>query len=187
MQEQLTPEHGLCECGCGRPAPIAKQTRTAKGQVRGKPMRFIRGHVGGRQPRTDGLYRIEDRGYETPCWIWQLTQSSGYGQISRGGDKSPIGAHVRFWEDANGPVPDGLQIDHRCRVSTCVNPAHLEAVTPAENARRRPNTKLTADAVREVRRMLGDGFPRAPIAERFGVSVGTISDIKYGRIWRDIR
>ena len=40
------------------------------------------------------------------------------------------------YEDANGPIPDGLVIDHLCRIPSCVNPEHLEAVTPAVNNRR---------------------------------------------------
>ena len=37
---------GLCQCGCGMPAPIAKQTITRLGYVKGEPMRFVRGHYG---------------------------------------------------------------------------------------------------------------------------------------------
>lgn len=41
-----------------------------------------------------------------------------------------------MYEHVKGPVPDGLELDHLCRVHNCVNPAHLEAVTHAENVRR---------------------------------------------------
>jgi 5-methylcytosine-specific restriction endonuclease McrA len=46
----------LCQCGCGRPAPIAKQTRDWLGHVKGQPIRFIRGHHG-RRPDADPLRR----------------------------------------------------------------------------------------------------------------------------------
>lgn len=44
--------------------------------------------------------------------------------------------HRRAYAEAFGPIADGLHIDHLCRVRNCINPAHLEAVTQAENNRR---------------------------------------------------
>ncbi len=77
------------------------------------------------------------------CWLWvgQLS-NKGYGLIYAGAFALPgrsigkRGAHVVIWEMLRGPVPDGLQLDHLCRVRECVNPAHLEPVTPSENQRR---------------------------------------------------
>lgn len=66
------------------------------------------------------------------CWIWTgAVDTDGYGRYS----KDP--AHRLVYVSAVGPIPDGLQIDHLCRVRPCVNPAHLEPVTAAENNRRR--------------------------------------------------
>jgi hypothetical protein len=42
-------------------------------------------------------------------------------------------AHREAHEEFNGPIPEGYQVDHLCRVRTCVSPAHLEAVTQQEN------------------------------------------------------
>lgn len=69
-----------------------------------------------------------------PCWIWRgrLNGSgSGYGVFWNG--KRLMSASRWAYENAHGPLPDGLEPDHLCRVRDCVNPAHLEAVTHREN------------------------------------------------------
>ena len=69
------------------------------------------------------------------CWIWQAyTCRKGYGQFKV--DGRMVKAHRWSYEHFVGPIPDGLELDHLCRVRNCVNPAHLEAVTHAENVRR---------------------------------------------------
>ncbi|WP_217901369.1 MULTISPECIES: HNH endonuclease signature motif containing protein [unclassified Rhodococcus (in: high G+C Gram-positive bacteria)] len=69
-----------------------------------------------------------------PCWLWNGTTASGYGQFSLNG-KQP-GAHRVSYEYEIGPIPDGLHLDHLCRVLLCVNPAHLEPVTSKVNTER---------------------------------------------------
>ena len=66
------------------------------------------------------------------CWPWigALT-SGGYGSVGLGG--SVVQAHRVVYRLLVGPIPDGLQLDHLCRVRNCVNPDHLEPVTPQEN------------------------------------------------------
>lgn len=67
----------------------------------------------------------------TGCWLWLgRLNNHGYAVFS----KTYI--HRQNWIEANGPVPDGLELDHLCRVPQCVNPSHLEPVTHRENMRR---------------------------------------------------
>lgn len=69
------------------------------------------------------------------CWIWQRsTDRDGYGEGSFRGRKRK--AHRLAYEAFTGQIPQGLLIDHLCRVRACVNSAHLEAVTCGENIRR---------------------------------------------------
>jgi len=78
---------------------------------------------------------VEDRGFETPCWIWGLyCDPQGYARMKVNG--RPGLAHRYAYEDVVGPVPAGCELDHLCRQPSCVNPDHLEAVTHAENVRR---------------------------------------------------
>jgi hypothetical protein len=63
----------------------------------------------------------------------------GYGRESFGG-RTRL-AHRIAYELAFGAIPEGLEIDHLCRVRNCVNPEHLEAVTHLENLRRGVRSK----------------------------------------------
>jgi hypothetical protein len=131
---------GLCECGCGEKTNIAKRSRKQFGINKGQPYRFVRGH-GLKEVRGEPTmgYVIEDRRYETPCFVWLGNVSGrGYGIFGEGTGESyrKIYAHRRAYEASKGEIPEGLEIDHLCRVHACVNPEHLEAVTHAENVRR---------------------------------------------------
>lgn len=69
------------------------------------------------------------------CWIWTGAHSAnGYGRIWDG--TRVVAAHRLVYENLVGPIPDGLEMDHLCRVPACVNPDHLEPVTAKENNRR---------------------------------------------------
>jgi len=63
------------------------------------------------------------------CWVWQgsIGSVTGYGHLG------PFMAHRFAYELLVGPIPAGMQIDHLCRIRACVNPEHLEVVTPRTN------------------------------------------------------
>ena len=68
------------------------------------------------------------------CWLWTgYVKDSGYGVFtSEPGKRSP--SHRIAYELVRGPVPNGLVLDHKCRVRRCVNPAHLRPVTNGQNS-----------------------------------------------------
>lgn len=74
---------------------------------------------------------------ESGCWLWEgATEKGGYGLMKRGAGLNHGMVHRLAYEAWRGPIPEGLQIDHLCRVRNCVNPDHLEAVTPRQNVMR---------------------------------------------------
>jgi len=78
--------------------------------------------------------RIPDR-QPGQCWLWTGTiMPNGYGLC--GWQYKRYLAHRLIYEHLIGAIPKGLEIDHLCRTRHCVNPAHLEPVTHAENMRR---------------------------------------------------
>lgn len=69
------------------------------------------------------------------CWIWlYCLDANGYGRVSVLGSSRL--AHRISYEVERGPIPDGLTLDHLCRVRHCVNPSHLEPVPMRENVMR---------------------------------------------------
>lgn len=68
------------------------------------------------------------------CWLWTGALNKGYGVFTSG--YRIRSAHRWSYELHVGPIPDGLTLDHTCRVRRCVRPDHLEPVTQGENVRR---------------------------------------------------
>jgi hypothetical protein len=84
---------------------------------------------------------------ENGCWLWLgYVMPSGYGRVPAwvahlcGGSSY---AHRAYYTRFVGPIPEGLEIDHLCRVKGCCNPDHLEAVTRSENILRGRQPELT--------------------------------------------
>lgn len=74
------------------------------------------------------------------CIVWKgATNGSGYGNIWVTGQK--MLTHRYAWERINGPIPEGLLVNHRCWNKTCVNDEHLELVTNGENMAYRPGAQ----------------------------------------------
>lgn len=86
------------------------------------------------------------------CWEWQAGRSTGYGILKVNG--IPKRAHRVAYELENGPIPEGLVIDHICHNPPCVKPAHLRVATPMQNTENRltAQTNNTESGVRGVYR-----------------------------------
>lgn len=83
------------------------------------------------------------------CWLWQLSRNGkGYAQGRPPGSTRTTLIHRWVYEQANGPIPTGLTVDHLCRVRNCVNPDHLEAVTNRENIFRSPYAVAVINAAK---------------------------------------
>ncbi len=97
---------------------------------------------------TRGFGRFEKYIYPVPfsgCWLWNgQLNGNRYGMAHYDG-KHQV-AHRAVYEDLVGPIGEGLQLDHLCRVTACVNPDHLEPVTRHENVLRSRAT-LNRDGV----------------------------------------
>ena len=96
------------------------------------------------------------------CWLWQgCHNSGGYGLLVV--DGQPRGVHRIVWEGLIGPIPDGLEIDHMCRVRDCVNPDHLRTVTHAINVGSSKRRRLCGKG---LHRMAGHNVLNTPSTGR---------------------
>lgn len=129
--------------------------------------------------------KVDFTGGPDDCWMWVGSLSgNGYGRIQGYVvDASPKLAHRVAYELVNGPIPEGMQLDHLCRNRRCVNPAHLEPVTCGENLRRGCRTRLTWAAVDEIRARRQRGESRRSVADRFDITVDYVTSITNGSKW----
>ena len=131
-------------------------------------------------------------------------QKNGYG-VKRRGPRTFL-AHRLAYEDAFGPIPEGMCVCHRCDNPACVNPEHLFLGTHEENMAdmvrkgrspkhsksrdmrgvRNSRHKLTEEtATWAMARMLA-GEPQKSVAQAFGVSPVTINHLWTGKNWRHL-
>lgn len=143
---------------------------------------------------------------DTECWEWTAATNGapGYGVFmfrADDGTHRMMLAHRAAWMRANGPIPKGLFICHKCDNRKCVNPNHLFAGTQAENladasrkgrlnvpSRSRPGEKnhnavLNVRQVRVIRH-IGGTIKVDRVAKMFGVSPALIYFIRYGKAWK---
>jgi len=137
---------------------------------------------------------------ENGCREWQGAQHEfGYGVVGIG--KQTLKTHRVAWWLTNGPIPEGMQVLHKCDNPPCVNPEHLFLGTDLDNQRdamqkgrhskppvwngaANPAAKLAPNNVKMVRRMLSVGYTHRQIARIFGVTKSTIGRIARGTHWR---
>lgn len=83
-------------------------------------------------PPTERLDRLSTPEPMSGCIIWIGTRNrDGYGLVCHEGKMQS--AHRVAWELEHGPIPEGLEIDHRCRLRPCINTAHMRLATRREN------------------------------------------------------
>ena len=89
------------------------------------------------QPTKEEAFWLKAVKMESGCWLWTRCMVRGYGHLTWNHESWL--AHRLAYTLARGPIPNGLQLDHLCRVPACINPDHLEPVTNQENTRRGDN------------------------------------------------
>ena len=109
---------------------------------------------------ADRLWRRVNK--TSDCWLWTGHLSGGYGRIRVNGTRVQV--HRLAYEMLVGPIADGLQLDHLCRDHRCVNPEHLEPVTPRVNYLR--GVSPMAEQARQIRCKRGHPLTGANVKRR---------------------
>jgi hypothetical protein len=118
------------------------------------------------------LHAAYEIDFVTGCWVWQRARDKkGYGFVRVSGRNRR--AHRVLYEQAKGPIPEGLQLDHLCRNTSCVNPNHLEPVTNIEN-RHRGYRHRYGHLVSDVRRRHSEGASINALSREFAMNRSSV-------------
>jgi hypothetical protein len=141
-------------------------------------------------------HRLWRRGVRTAsgCLDWPLTVNwAGYGRttVYVDGRGRSIAVHRAAWLVANGPVPAGMHICHRCDNRRCYEPKHLFLGTAADNTADmmakgrhvRTGMRLTDEQVTEARARFAAGETQTALARAFGVGINTMHCAVRGKTW----
>lgn len=133
---------------------------------------------------------------ESGCIVWTSTVgSNGYPFLEHRG--KIIYLHKYVYKMINGPIPKGLWILHKCDVKSCINPNHLYAGTPTQNAQDRERrgrgnppkgsehvfSKLNDDIVRDVRNSSESNYA---LGIKYGVARATIRNARNRKTWKHV-
>ena len=140
------------------------------------------------------------RGAANECWPWiAYRNKAGYGRFRLNGEQR-FAHRVAAWRAGIiNNESENIVVRHKCDNPRCVNPAHLEAGTQADNVKDRvargrsqrgeshAKAKLTEKKVRQIKEMLRAKIQHKYIAAIYGVTVQAVSGIKTERIWRHVK
>lgn len=152
------------------------------------------------EDRFNDKYTVAESG----CWEWHAANrdKGEYGKFWFRG--SYCKAHRASYNMFVGPIPDGLCVLHRCDNRSCVNPSHLFVGTKKDNAAdmiqkgrggqhknpprdgRRKDSKLTEEAVLDIRRRCAAGESQGSVAKIYGVVQPTVFKIIHKERWAHI-
>lgn len=149
----------------------------------------------------DAFWRFVDKSGPRGCWLWTgRTRDDGYGTLTWDGVHNRR-AHRVAYQLAIGPLRDEDVLRHSCDNPPCVNPAHLQPGTHADNiddmwrrdrqwkgyrvrGERHPHSKLTERSVLEIRSGAARDESVSSLARRFGISRAAVRAVIQRRTWQ---